>query len=117
MINVYKNKKVLITGCTGFKGSWLILWLRHLGAEVIGLSLKPHTNPSFFEDAELENKIKLYYQDINDSVKVKKIILNEKPDFIFNLAAQAIVSESYNDPLNTLKTNTVVSYLLMEWDW
>ncbi len=107
MFSIYNNKKVLVTGCTGFKGSWLIFWLKYLGANIVGLSLKPHTNPSLFDDAKLHKFIKIYYQDINDSDQVRKIILKEKPDFIFNLAAQAIVSESYKDPLYTLKTNII----------
>lgn len=103
--NIYKGKKVLITGNTGFKGSWLTVWLLKLGAEVVGISADVPTKPSMFEELNLSKKIKFYLEDVSNKDKVKEIILNEKPDFIFHLAAQAIVSESYISPFKTLNTN------------
>ncbi len=102
---VYKGKKVLITGNTGFKGSWLTLWFIKLGAKVIGLSNDVPSDPSLFEILQLESKIKHYWVDIVDADKVKKVVEDENPDFIFHLAAQALVSVSYAEPLSTLKTN------------
>lgn len=103
--NLYKNKKVLITGHTGFKGSWLTLWLTRLGAKVIGISIDVPTEPSLFNDLKLANKIVDYRCDIRNFDEIKKIIIKEKPDFIFHMAAQPIVSESYIDPIYTLTTN------------
>ena len=103
--NIYKNKKIIITGHTGFKGSWLSLWLLKLGANVVGISKDIPTNPSLFESLELKNYIKDYLQDIRDLDGLKQIIEFEKPDFIFHLAAQAIVSTSYANPIETLTTN------------
>lgn len=102
--NIYNNKKVLITGNTGFKGSWLTTWLIQLGANVIGISKDIPTKPSLFEHLLLENKINHYFEDLLNLDEITKIINHEKPDFIFHLAAQAIVSESFHDPLNTIKT-------------
>ncbi len=105
--NIYKNKKVLITGNTGFKGSWLTTWLLKLGAEVTGISIDIPTKPSMFEILDLENKIDHHFIDITNLEDLKKIFLNYKPDFIFHLAAQAIVSSSYTNPLKTLNTNII----------
>ena len=105
--DTFNGKKVLITGNTGFKGSWLTLWLLKAGANVVGLSYDIPTKPSMFEVLNLKNKITHYVEDVRNSEKTKEIILNEKPDFIFHLAAQAIVSTSYNDPLQTFTTNVI----------
>ena len=105
--NVYSNKKVLITGNTGFKGSWLTTWLLSLGAKIVGISNGIPTNPSLFELLKLENEITHYYEDVRNTDEIRKIIRSEKPDFIFHLAAQPIVSLSYEDPLETISTNTM----------
>ena len=103
-----KNKKVLITGNTGFKGSWLSLWLNSLGAEVFGLSLKMDISPSLFDALELENKTnKIKYQNICDYQEVKNFILDVQPDIIFHFAAQPIVKVSYDDPISTFNTNVI----------
>jgi CDP-glucose 4,6-dehydratase len=112
--NIYNNKKVLITGNTGFKGSWLTTWLIQLGANVIGISKDIPTKPSLFEQLLLENKINHYFEDLLNLDEITKIINHEKPDFIFHLAAQAIVSESFHDPLNTIKTNTIGTMNILE---
>lgn len=103
--DVYKNKKVLITGHTGFKGAWLVTWLSMMGADIVGISEKVPTDPSLFELLNIEERITHYFEDIRNQAEVKKIILDEKPDFLFHLAAQPIVSLSYNDPLDTISTN------------
>ena len=89
--NSYKGKTVLVTGHTGFKGSWLITWLLKLGAKVIGVSRDIPTNPSMFEILKLKDKINHYIIDVRDLKEVKKIIFKHNPDFVFHLAAQAIV--------------------------
>ncbi len=112
--NCYKNKKVLITGNTGFKGSWLTLWLLSLGAEVFGISKDIQTSPSLFEILKLQNKINFYQEDILDYPKISELIYNIKPDFVFHLAAQAIVSKSFLNPLETLKTNIIGTANILE---
>ncbi len=112
--NVYKDKKVLITGNTGFKGCWLSVWLLKLGAEVYGLSNDIPTNPSMFEKLSLEKKIEHFYCDIKNLEETQKIINEIKPDFIFHLAAQALVSVSYNDPVDTISTNVIGTTNILE---
>jgi CDP-glucose 4,6-dehydratase len=103
--NIYKGKKVLITGHTGFKGSWLTMWLLNLGADVVGLSINIPTDPSIFITHKLEKDITDYRVDVRDVTRIDKIINEERPDFIFHLAAQPIVSVSYLDPFDTISTN------------
>ena len=110
----YKNKKILITGHTGFKGTWLTSWLLELGANIIGVSNEIPSNPSMFVELNIENKIKHSLIDIRDFNKISKLISNEKPDIIFHLAAQAIVSESYHDPLKTISTNVIGTTNILE---
>lgn len=111
---VYEGKKVLVTGHTGFKGSWLTSWLLELGAEVVGISHKIPTVPSIFESLCLKNMIIHYQEDITNFEKIKSIIEDEKPDFIFHLAAQAIVSESYSKPVETILSNVVGTTSILE---
>ncbi|MFW5879217.1 MAG: CDP-glucose 4,6-dehydratase [bacterium] len=105
--NVFGDKKVLITGNTGFKGSWLTSWLLELGAKVYGISNEVPTKPSMFEVLKLEKKIDHAYIDIRDGKQLKEKITSIAPDFIFHLAAQPIVSLSYKDPLDTISTNVM----------
>lgn len=112
--NVYKNKKVLITGNTGFKGSWLSTWLTMLGAEVFGYSLSVPTEPAMYEVLELGSKIKNEFGDIRDKEKFNEYVQTVKPDFIFHLAAQAIVSTSYKEPFDTITTNVVGTASVLE---
>jgi len=105
--NIYKNKKVLITGNTGFKGSWLTLWLLKLGAKVYGLSKDIPTTPSLFEELKLNTSITHFESDVRNIGSVKKIVGDIEPDFVFHLAAQALVSLSYSNPIETITTNTI----------
>lgn len=106
--NVYKNKKVIVTGHTGFKGSWLALWLTKLGAEVVGYSLEPTTNPSMFNELNIAPKIeKSIIGNILDKEKLNKIFEEIKPDVVFHLAAQPLVRLSYYEPLLTYETNVI----------
>jgi len=112
--NIYSGKKVLITGHTGFKGSWLCMWLLKLGAEVVGVSKDVPTKPSMFEELNIAEKIKHIESDIRDLTSVSEIILIEQPDFIFHLAAQAIVSTSYTNPVDTMSTNVMGTLNILE---
>ena len=111
---IYKNKKVLITGNTGFKGSWLTAWLIKLGANIVGIAKDIPTNPSIFEELKLEDQIKFYKEDVRDLSKMINIISNEKPDFIFHLAAQPLVLTSYNDPIETISSNVMGTANILE---
>ena len=110
----FKNKKILITGHTGFKGSWLSLWLEELGAQVLGVSLDPPSNPSHFEVTGLGNIIEDQRMDIRDGDGLKCLLLETKPDFVFHLAAQPLVRQSYLDPVGTYMTNVLGTLNLLE---
>ena len=114
MLSLYKNKRVIITGHTGFKGSWITKWLITLGAKVTGISLNVPTKPSHFKSLKIEKKINNYFFDLKDFKKLKKIVLKSKPDYIFHLAAQALVKESYQNPFFTFRSNTVGTLNLLE---
>ena len=113
-MKTYRNLKVLITGTTGFKGSWLAHWLTEFGAQVVGVSLKPEKNAILFKSLRLNQKINQYYIDISNFNKINEIIKKEKPDIIFHLAAQSIVSESFKEPLYTIKSNILGSANILE---
>lgn len=112
--NIYKDKKVLVTGHTGFKGTWLTVWLLKLGADVVGISKGIPTKPSMFEELKLEKQIKHYTEDIRDLATMTSIISKEKPDFLFHLAAQPIVSTSYSDPIETISSNVLGTANILE---
>ncbi len=105
--DIYRDKKVLVTGHTGFKGTWLTAWLLKMGANVVGISKEIPTSPSMFEELALGEKITDYREDIRDLSKMEEIIAAEKPDFLFHLAAQPIVSTSYSDPIETISSNVM----------
>lgn len=105
--NVYRNKRVLVSGNTGFKGSWLTVWLTQLGATVYGLSKGVPTQPAMYEILKLADHISHFEQDVRDLESVRKIFQEVKPDFVFHLAAQPLVSVSYADPIETISTNVV----------
>lgn len=111
---IYKNKTVLITGHTGFKGTWMSSWLLKLGAKVAGYSIDIPSNPSMFEELGLESKIDHYVGDVRDFISFSKVVNEVQPDFIFHLAAQAIVSTSYSDPTGTISTNVIGTMNLLE---
>jgi CDP-glucose 4,6-dehydratase len=110
----YSNKRVLVTGNTGFKGSWLTTWLLSLGSEVIGYSIDIPSNPSIFEDLQLSNKITDLRGDIRDLENLKKVFAEYKPEVVFHLAAQPIVRRSYDDPVETFTTNAIGSLNVLE---
>ena len=113
-VKFWNNKKVLITGHTGFKGSWLSLWLGHLGAEVVGVSLEPKGIPCLFKQANVKDGIKSYIIDIRDLASIKDVFLKEKPDLVFHLAAQSLVRYSYRHPIETYETNVMGTLNVLE---
>jgi len=110
----YSGKKVLITGHTGFKGSWLSMWLTKLGAEVIGISESVPTNPSNFIASNVASMVQDYRVDIMDLNSVSSIIIKHNPDFIFHLAAQALVYPAYKNPVETLTVNAIGTANILE---
>lgn len=106
-LEFYKGKKVLITGHTGFKGSWMCKILIGAGAEVTGYSLEPPTNPSVFDEAGIAAEINHVVGDIRDREKLMKLFEEVQPEIVFHLAAQPIVRESYKDPVGTYETNVM----------
>lgn len=115
MFEIYKGKKVFVTGHTGFKGSWLSLWLASLGADVCGYSLLPDTNPSMFEALNIQSKIsKSVIGDILDVKTLENTMSEFKPDIVFHLAAQPIVRRSYSEPVLTYQTNVIGSLNVLE---
>ena len=113
-LQTYKNLKVIVTGSTGFKGTWLCFWLNLLNAKVVGIALKPERDSILFEKLLLSKKIKQIYLDINNFKKLNSIIKKEKPDIVFHLAAQSVVSESYINPRQTITTNVIGSANVLE---
>tara|TARA_B100000745_G_scaffold273961_1_gene202668 strand:- start:8856 stop:9947 length:1092 start_codon:yes stop_codon:yes gene_type:complete len=112
--NFYKGKTVLITGHTGFKGSWLSHTLLEFGAKVIGVSLAPNTPNDIFVVTNLEEKVKHYEFDIRDDEAVRKLMKEEMPDVVFHLAAQPLVRRSYSEPLLTVTTNVIGTANVLE---
>ena len=112
--NFYKGKKVLITGHTGFKGSWLTIWLNMLGAKVIGYALDPKTKKDNFVLTHIAEEIKDYRGDIRDKEKVFDLFTKEKPEIVFHLAAQPLVIESYEKPVETYATNIMGTVNILE---
>jgi CDP-glucose 4,6-dehydratase len=110
----YAGKTVLVTGHTGFKGTWLTAWLLKLGARVVGVSNGIPTNPSMFEVLGLETRISHRIADVRDLPRLKEIVAKERPDFVIHLAAQAIVSLSYQDPVETVSTNVIGTMNVLE---
>ena len=104
-LSFFKNKKIFITGHTGFKGSWLSFILDFYGAKIKGFSKKPDTKPNLFDNLSFSKNFNSVKGDIKNYELLKKEIPNFKPDFIFHLAAQPIVMESYKDPVETYHTN------------
>lgn len=110
----YKNKTVFVTGHTGFHGSWLSLWLKSLGAIVIGFSLEPPTKPSMFKLLQLEKQITHLIGDIRDKDLLHRSLLKYNPEIIFHLAAQPLVLESFERPIETFSTNILGTANLLE---
>jgi CDP-glucose 4,6-dehydratase len=112
--DVYRGRRVLVTGHTGFKGSWLALWLAELGAEVVGYALSPPTRPSLFEAARVGANVTHCEGDVRDLEQLREAWRAAKPDVVFHLAAQPIVRESYRDPLTTVQTNVLGTAHVLE---
>lgn len=101
----WKGKRVLITGHTGFKGSWLALWLSHMGANITGYSLQPPTEPNHYRLLEMD--VNSIIGDIRDLEQLERAFKQQKPEIVFHLAAQSIVRLSYKDPIETFTTNVL----------
>ena len=107
MVNkFYKNKRILVTGATGFKGSWLCLWLNEIGANVYGIGYSPNKNKNLFYKLKLNKKIKYSLLDVRNSKKLKKTIKNFKPEIVFHMAAQPLIIKGYTDPFDTYTINS-----------
>jgi CDP-glucose 4,6-dehydratase len=111
---IYAGRRVLVTGHTGFKGSWLALWLLELGAEVAGYSLDPPTEPSNFQATALEKRVSHFHGDVRDRARFGAVLDEFKPEIVFHLAAQALVRQSYGDPVTTFETNALGPLNLLE---
>ena len=114
MNNYFKGKTVIVTGHTGFKGSWLSLWLVNLGAKVVGISIDTPSKPSHFKAANIKTHIDDRRLDIRDTKSLRKMIKEIQPDFVFHLAAQALVRPSYESPLDTISTNALGSASVLD---
>lgn len=110
----WRGKRVLLTGHTGFIGSWLFYWLQRWGAVTLGYALPPHTNPSFFNLLQLDNQGQHYFGDIRDFSLLRERVLDFQPDIILHLAAQALVRQAHADPLDTFTTNVNGTLQLLE---
>lgn len=113
-MNFWKNKKVFITGHTGFKGSWLCLWLDLLGADVYGYALAPPTKPSLYELCKIDRIVHSVIADVRDYDKLERAIKGAKPEIIIHMAAQPIVRESYKVPRETYEINVIGTVNLLE---
>jgi CDP-glucose 4,6-dehydratase len=114
LLKAFNETTVLITGHTGFKGGWLTLWLESLGARVIGYSLDPPTDPSFFQETKLSHRITDIRGDILDQNTISQVINKHHPDFIFHLAAQPLVRSSYKNPYDTFNVNIMGTVNILE---
>lgn len=111
---IYAGKTVWLSGHTGFKGAWLARWLLDMGAHVHGFALEPATTPALFDQLGLASKIEHEFGDVRDAESVRKSILRAQPDFVFHLAAQALVRYSYDHPLETYATNVMGTAHVLE---
>jgi len=112
--SAFNGKRVLVTGHTGFKGAWLCEWLLGLGAEVTGLSLPPNTNPSLFDQLGLVRRLRHNIGDIQDPAVVAAAVADSQPEFVFHLAAQSLVRESYRQPRETFNVNVMGTLHLLD---
>ena len=112
--NFWKNRRVLLTGHTGFKGSWLALWLCELGAVVTGVSLEPEANHCLFQQLTLSERLNHHIADIRDLPALEAIVQSSDPEIVLHLAAQSLVRRSYRDPLGTWSTNVQGSLQVLE---
>lgn len=112
--NAFAGRRVLLTGHTGFKGSWLSEWLLALGADVTGFALPPPTDPALFDQLNLARRLRHVQADVRDATKVADVVGESRPDFIFHLAAQSLVRESYAQPVDTFATNVMGTINVLE---
>lgn len=112
--DVWQGRRVLVTGHTGFKGSWLVLWLNQLGAQVTGISLPPITRPNLYDALALEQLCTSHFIDIRDAESLRAAIHQARPEIVFHLAAQPLVRASYRDPLTTFSTNVMGTAHVLE---
>jgi len=110
----WSGRRVLVTGHTGFKGSWLSLWLHSLGAEVTGFALPPPTQPSLFEAARIGDVVRHIEGDVRDLASLQRVVADLRPDVVFHLAAQPLVRLSYEEPVETYATNVMGTVHLLE---
>jgi len=110
----WKGRRVFLTGHTGFKGSWLSLWLEMLGAEVTGYALAPPTKPNLFEQAGVANSLHSIVADIRDLVRLRRAIQECQPEVVIHMAAQTVVSRGYEDPIETYSSNVIGTVTLFE---
>jgi CDP-glucose 4,6-dehydratase len=110
----YRGRRVLVTGHTGFKGSWLVMWLQHLGAEVSGFSDRVPTSPAMFDLLGLDGRISHHLGDIRDRARLGDVMDEARPAVVFHLAAQALVLDSHTDPVTTFETNAMGMVNLLE---
>ncbi len=110
----WAGKRVLITGHTGFKGGWLSLWLQQWGAEIVGYALEPPTQPSLFELAQVEQGIESVIGDVRDLAHLQTVFARSCPEIVFHLAAQPLVRDSYQFPVETYATNVMGTVHLLE---
>lgn len=116
MINAsfWKGKRVFLTGHTGFKGSWLSIWLNELGAEVVGYALEPNTTPSLYKIANVDSLVTSVIGDIRDLPLLKKTMVEFNPDIVIHMAAQSLVRESYDTPVDTYEINVMGTVNVLE---
>lgn len=110
----WAGKRVLVTGHTGFKGSWLSLWLSRMGASVCGVALPPDSEPSLYSLAKVDSVLESNFLDINDLDNLQAVFSSFKPEIVLHLAAQALVRDSYKDPLKTFSTNVLGTLNVLE---
>ena len=110
----FAGRRVLLTGHTGFKGAWLSEWLLGLGADVTGFALAPPTDPALFDQLGLARRLRHVQSDVRDAAKVADAVSESRPDFIFHLAAQSLVRESYEQPVDTFATNVMGTINVLE---
>jgi CDP-glucose 4,6-dehydratase len=110
----WKNRNVFVTGHTGFKGSWLCLWLESLGANITGYALAPPTQPNLFEHAQVANSLRSVCADIRDFPRLMAVLTECRPDVIIHMAAQSVVRRGYEDPIETYSSNVMGTVNLLE---
>ena len=114
MKEFWQGRKVFLTGHTGFKGSWLVLWLQRLGAQVAGYALAPHTMPSLYNVANVADGMTSAIGNLNDLPKMRQVMADHRPEIVLHLAAQSLVRASYQDPIATYETNVLGTARLLE---